>query len=57
MFHSVGILGCQDWETASQVILRELLQGGGGGESGYIEVCNKGANNLNIKRLLLRKIR
>ena len=30
-------------------------QGGRGGESGYIEVCNKGASSLNIKRLLLIK--
>ena len=30
MFYLVGILGLQAWEAASQVTLREMLQGGKG---------------------------
>ena len=49
------VLGLQAWETASQVTLRELLQGGKGEDPVYIEDLQQKAGNLKIKRLLLIK--
>ena len=41
MFHLVENFSTSAQKTASQVTLRELFQGGGGGEeSDYIEVCS-----------------
>ena len=40
------------WEAASQVTLRELLQGGEVGKPGYTEVCNKGQGSQTSKLFL-----
>ena len=55
MFYSVGIFRMSRLGDSISSNPESTAQGGRGGESGYIEFCNKGASSLNIKRVLLIK--
>ena len=57
MPYSAGILGLRAQETASQVILRELLWGDKAREPGDIEVLQQRTGSLNVKNFLLKKTR
>ena len=57
MFYRVGLFMTLSWEIASQVILREMLQGGEGRSQIICSSAMKYMGIVNIKRLLLKKTR
>ena len=55
MFYLVGIFRSSSPGDSISSDLERTVLGKLSGESKYIEVCNRGAGSLNIKRLLLIK--